>query len=279
MQILKQLVQELAPSFINNVKKELLNSEQKIFEQIIPYYLCGGRFYDPWHIPLSTRFMIALCQKEKLDRAVFVAAILLHDSGYSKITEENNALTKGDVSNNHRVSHMNLGQLIADELFQKNNGFGFSRAQQEKVKSLIATHDNPYIGKLLMTNNEKLLRDADRYYVLSFTSFVKDFLRYIEKDHLFTPEGFMKERICMFFSEPEINTFGFEQKFLPTPSDFEKYHLNYEPMFTSFGKNHVLLQLQERMKDVHARLFQMDGMAFADYCRRRMKEEMQIFSE
>ena len=275
MQILKQLVQELAPSFLSKIKKELQEPEQIILEQVIPYYSAGSRFYDLWHIPFSTRFMMALCQAEKLERAVFVPAIILHDSGYSKIAQANNALQKGNISTDDRVSHMYFGQLVAEEIFQRNNGFGLSKAQQERIKALIATHDNPYIGKQLTTREEKLHRDADRYYVCSFTSFVKDFLRYVEKEPNLSPEEFMKGRICMFFLEGEIKEFGFNKKFLPLTSDFKKYKHKYEPMFTSLGKKEVLLQVQERMKDVEAGLFQMNKKDFKHYCRKRMNEEMQ----
>ncbi|MBI5003337.1 hypothetical protein HZC31_08190 [Candidatus Woesearchaeota archaeon] len=275
MQILRQLVQEIAPSFLSQVKKELQEHEQKIWEQVIPYYAEGGRFYDMWHIPLSTRFMIALCQKEKLERAVFVSAIMLHDSGYAKITQGNNALKKGNISADERISHMYYGQVLAEDLFKKNKGFGLTKKFQERIKALIATHDNPYIGKPLTTREEKIHRDADRYYVLSFTSFIKDFLRYLEQDPTLSPNEFMKGRICMFFLESEIQAYGFQEKFTPLASDFEKYQKKYEPMFTALGREKALLQLRERMQDIEAGLFEMDEKAFAEYCRKRMEEEMQ----
>lgn len=275
MQILKQLVQKLAPSFLSEVKKELQEPEQKILEQAIPYYVRGGRFYDLWHITLSTRFMIALCKEEKVERAVFVPAIILHDSGYSKITETNSAMRKGNINQDERIAHMYFGQEIAEELFQKNKGFGLSKTQQERIKALIATHDNPYIGKPLTTEEEKIHRDADRVYVLSFTSFVKDFLRYLETNPTLDPEEFMKGRVCMFFLESEIKKFEFKKKYTPTTADFEKYHKKYEPMFTSFGKKKALAQVRERMRDIEAGLFQMDEKAFEEYCQRRMEEEME----
>lgn len=274
MQILKQVVEELAPLFLSRIKKELEEPEQKILEQVIPYYTKGGRFYDLWHIPFSTRFMISICQEEKLKRAVFVPAILLHDIGYAKIAQGNDNLKNGNVSSSERMNHMYFGQEIAEELFEKNNGFGLSKTQQEQIKALIATHDNPYVGKPLTTDEEKFHRDADRFYVLSFTSFVKDFLRYKEKNAVLTPEEFLKGRICMFFAESEKKAFYFAQKFLPTASDFEKYHPKYEPMFTLFAKKSVFLQLQERIQDIEAGLFAMNEIAFVQYCRKRMEEEM-----
>lgn len=274
MKVLKQSVHELTPSFLSFLKKDLQESEQKILEQAIPYYLQGGRFYDLWHISLSTKFMIALCNYENLDRAVFVPAIILHDSGYSKITETNDALRKGNVSSDERVAHMYFGQEIAEELFLKNSGFGLSNAQQEKIKALIATHDNPYIGKPLVTSDEKIHRDADRFYVLSFSSFVKDFLRHLETNPTLTPEEFMKGRVCMFFSELEISKFKFKEEYMPKAMDLKKYQNKYEPMFTVLGKKNAFLQLQERMKDIEMDLFQKDEKAFRQHCQKRMEEEM-----
>ncbi len=270
--ILKKLIVELSPEFVEQVKQELTETEKQILKHTLPYYKQAGRFYDMWHIPLSTRFMSDLCKNRNLNRNTFIPTIILHDSGYAKIVGNNPNLAKGNWNADTRIAHMHYGQEIAQELFNKYK-FNLTNEEKQQIKAIIATHDNPYINKPLIEENEKIHRDADRIYVLSFTSFVKDFLRYKEKNKNTTPEGFLRSRICFFFNKEECEKLDIDVTLKPTKEDFEKYKIRYEPMYSKLGRERNIVQLKARIEDIKNNIFTMGLQEFEVYCRKYMIEE------
>jgi hypothetical protein len=121
-----------------------------------------------------------------------------------------------------------------------------SQERIEKLVEIIATHDNPYIGKPLTEQEALLHRDADRAFVISTTSFWKDYIAYLsdkkhikrfaEADITLTPEAFLRLRQGSFERDDSNEMARFT---------------SYEPMTSELGKAICEGQRLRRLAEIH----------------------------
>lgn len=159
---LQDIVIRIQPKLSQLVRKELSGRDLDLLEYVFfRYYRPDnkGRWYDPYHILLSTRFAVQLAKIPGVSSLV-VPGIILHDIGYS-VAED-------------RVGHMREGEILSREILK---GIGlFNEKEIGKIAEMVGTHDNPYIGMPIKDPDGLALRDADRIFVMSFVSFYKDWV-------------------------------------------------------------------------------------------------------
>ena len=158
------------PPFIEDSQELNLSPEyKKIWDKAKPL-LAEGRHWDLWHTEISIEYMQQILKGEKKDQlsSILIPAIILHDVGWSEIGEEKNiSWGKAEM----RTKHMKEGARLARKIL---NEIGYDPEKVEVISYLVAGHDNAYLGIEPKTELEKLLRDADACYILSYPSFWKD---------------------------------------------------------------------------------------------------------
>lgn len=264
--ILEDAITELAPGFHRQVRSGLAGAYKPIWDLALPLYKKAGRFYDLWHIPFSTRCMQKLCEIESLNTNVFIPAVILHDIGYSAMTGKDVRIGNIDAVGDREL-HMQFGAQQAIRLFAENDGFSLSDDEQKKIIQLIEIHDNPYIGKKLMTKEQKLFRDADRIYVLSFSSFTKDYLRKVADTPSLTPQILLSQRISSFHGDDMPLKFG--------KDGFEAQTKHIEPLESTCSQQFNEDQIVARQDDIEKKFFEYSLEQFRVYCRKRLVEELQ----
>jgi HD superfamily phosphodiesterase len=125
--------------------------------------------------------MIEICERTGASRDLVVAAVL-HDIGYAGLkipgTLEGAKWDSKDVRETHMAAGAEMSKKYLREL-QAEGALELTSERIEKLVEIIATHDNPYIGKPLNEQEALLHRDADRAFVISAVSFWKDYLAYL----------------------------------------------------------------------------------------------------
>lgn len=129
-----------------------------------------GRWWDIWHVEVSTANMLQMLEEEGQNAlgAVLIPAIIMHDIGWSRVGEERD-FNWDDP--NLRMKHMAEGAKLAESIL---NDIGYPSEYIPEIIELIAHHDDEYLGKPSVTLKEKILRDADASFILSYPSFWKD---------------------------------------------------------------------------------------------------------
>ena len=279
--ILQKLVSRQYLVLLDLVKARLTDFEKELLELVMPRYVKGCRWYDPYHVLYSTLFLLELCEKEKLDRSVLIPAIILHDVGYSTLTsgKGGEAIVGGTISADGRLAHMKAGVEITAEIFAelRNRGFVSETMVEKTVQDVIATHDNPYIGLALETPLEEQHREADRIFVMSFVSFAKDYLRYLEEGKGISVHDFFILRLAS-FSKPS----GFEEAYdfgvQLLPEIWETYKNRYEPLHVSFSQKVNKKQFVMRLHEIRAGLFTLPLRDFEEACRLYLEKEMELMT-
>ncbi len=156
---------------------ELDTVYQQIFQAAKPY-LAKGRFWDLWHTELSIADMQKILEEEGLiNRSnVFIPAIILHDTGWSTVGEE-----KNDSWGNRdlRITHMAASAVIAKKILED---LHYDPELIPEILDLVAHHDDAYLGLEPKILEQKIIRDADACFILSYPSFWKDVVKHHAKD-------------------------------------------------------------------------------------------------
>lgn len=282
--ILQRVVERKTHILVDILKERLTEFERELLELVMPRYTQGCRWYDPFHIPYSALFLINLCQKEKLDRSVLLPALLLHDVGYSAlITDKNKNAEKvkaGTVSADDRIAHMKAGVQVTAELFAelRKRGFINETSVEKAVQDIVATHDNPYIGIPLETPLEEQHRDADRIFVMSFVSFVKDYLRYLEEGKEITQQTFLVERLTT-FSKPSGFSGAYTVGIQLTPEMGEKHKNRFEPLQYRYSVAVNQEQFKMRLAEIKGGLFDCSLEDFEESCKLYIDKELEFVTE
>jgi hypothetical protein len=205
-----------------------------------------SRWYDPYHIVVSTAFALEMCHRDLLngrDKNLLVLATLLHDQGYYAVTDKSRWTGKES-----RTIHMQEGAASAAEWLC---GKGLQEGELGRVVGAIAVHDNPYIGFSLGRDDvlRKALRDCDRVWVMHALSFYKDWY-HGERDYS-SPgmgiEGFLRDRAIQFLSGKAESLFGpleISQK------DLERNAQRIERPFFELTERRVCKLVRRRLAEV-----------------------------
>jgi len=172
---LKELTEKFQPKLFHKVREELNYREVNLLDYVFEYYYpkdkISGRWYDPYHVLFSTGFAFELTRTNQSISPLITPAIILHDIGYSALTNE--AKANWNASQN-RIIHMQEGAGMAAKALVHVGGFDGDEIGN--IVGMVASHDNLILG--IQTNNPLRLAliDADRIWVMHFISFWKDFV-------------------------------------------------------------------------------------------------------
>lgn len=209
--------------------------------------LSDGSWYRPFHNLFVPMAMIRICESSGADRDLVLAAIL-HDVGYSALEIPGTLQGAAWDKKHARLEHMAASRVMSERHLRQliNDGnLSMSEERLQKILEIIATHDDPYIGKPLSDSEALLHRDADRLFVISCTSFWKDYLALLSDPTQLkrfdgagveaTPEALLAQRQLSFVRDPShsLSTFTL-----------------FEPMTSDFAQRLVQLQYASRTAEI-----------------------------
>lgn len=226
---------------------QLSSEEREALRFVNAQPMSDGAWYRPIHNLVVTMAMVRICTSTGANRDLVLAAIL-HDVGYSGLdipgTLEGAAWDKKDV----RQAHMEAGRVMSDQYLRQRVAKGCLHLSEERIGALIeivGTHDNPYIGKPLIDPEALLHRDADRLFVISSTSFWKDYLAHISDPlKLAEVEAANLGPTPAALLEQRRRTFERVDSETVSPND------GFEPMTTEYANRAVHAQLAARTAEI-----------------------------
>ena len=230
---LEEATRRALPECEEILLSKLTDFEREVYSFVRSQNFVDGAWYRPIHNVVVPCAMIAIVEKTGASRNLVLAA-MLHDIGYAGLkipgTLEGAAWDAKDVRESHMAAGAEMSRRFLKEK-QESGELDISTERIEKLIEIIATHDNPYIGKPLTEHEALLHRDADRAFVISTTSFWKDYIAYLsDKKHIkrfseagitLTPETFVRLRQGSFESDDSNEMARFT---------------SYEPMTSELGK-------------------------------------------
>ena len=236
-----------ATSALATCRRELLNdlnsAEQQTFSFVEKHAFNEGAWYRPIHNVIVPQAMISICAHSTASRDLVLAAIL-HDVGYAGLKIPDTLRGTAWANKDTREAHMAASAVMSRAFLEKEN-FELSSERIDTLVDIIATHDNPYIGKPLEDTEALLHRDADRAFVISAVSFWKDYLAYLSDDKKLkkfadkgielTPQRFLRLREGS-FSEDALN-------------DMAQF-TTFEPMTSPRGEAIAQNQRSERLAEI-----------------------------
>jgi putative nucleotidyltransferase with HDIG domain len=147
------------------------------------------------HTSEVAKFASILLRSINGDRAVVMPAAILHDIGWSQLSEEVRAkalLPKSDIK---LVGlHEKAGLKIAHEIL---DGVGYDRLKTEEILMIIDGHDT---NEPPHTVNDKIMRDSDK--LSRYAGFFwKNYVRFREQTHMSLEDNFdrLESRISQWF--------------------------------------------------------------------------------
>jgi hypothetical protein len=212
---------------------QLTDLEKKVYSFVRSHNFVDGAWYRPIHNVVVPCAMIVIVERSGASRDLVLAA-MLHDIGYAGLkipgTLEGAAWDTKDVRESHMAASAEMSRRFLREK-QESGELDTTAERIEKLVEIIATHDNPYIGKPLSESEALLHRDADRAFVISTVSFWKDYIAYLsDKQHIkkfaeegitLTPEAFLRLRQGSFESD-DANEMARFTSFEPMTSEWGK---------------------------------------------------------
>ncbi|MFH1455969.1 MAG: hypothetical protein ABIF40_03400 [archaeon] len=287
IETLKNVVDSLMPEFNTRLVQKLRPQERRLYQRLGEITFDEGNWYRPHHNFIVTAAMNQICRKNSfLRREALMSLAMLHDIGYSRL--KINIQGADWESADKRIAHMVEGAHMYREIMvdmHKNGKYHLNPIRLddfddgpyssiEDCAHIVAVHDNPYIGKTIDKPDGLHLRDADRLYVCSFSSFVKDYLNYLDKEMKLTAEQFVQRRAYSFIRPEEQNPL-----FLIMPDRPEQfYEKKYEPFILEHPKKLWTQQIMDRGFEVRCnRMFDMDIQEFKYYAEKELQREAEQF--
>jgi putative nucleotidyltransferase with HDIG domain len=146
---------------------------QKIWELALPYQ---DKRDDAGHAEVVTKFAIRLCKLEKANGDIVIPAAILHDIGWSRLSDEerfiifNPDATKEDKFK-IRLRHQEEGVKLAVEILNKVN---YSPKFADQILEIISQHDT---RRGFLSLEDGIMRDADKLWRFSQIGFDADIRR------------------------------------------------------------------------------------------------------
>lgn len=106
-----------------------------------------GRLMDIDHIEWMIQEALFVCEIEHIDDTLLLPLVILHDVGYSEISEGNS------FHQDTRNAHMQAGEKIGERLLQEIH----YDINIEKILYYISVHDNWALGKHKLYQNDRIL--------------------------------------------------------------------------------------------------------------------------
>jgi hypothetical protein len=203
-------IKNAAKSSLISYQEYLLPKLSKIQKETLKYTqkqeFNDGAWYRPIHnliVPIAMENLIKL---EKNVNSDLMLAAILHDIGYSQIHIANTLEGANWEGIDKREVHMKIGSFMANKFLTEETNINKERI--DRLTSIIAEHDNPYIGKTLNEKESIFVRDADRCFVPSTFSFYKDYLAYLNDEKfnnkILCIKDFLHLRISNFYKTYDV---------------------------------------------------------------------------
>lgn len=256
LEVLIMTTNSLTHSFSERLKPKLNAQEARLYEIVEGVTFKEGSWYRPHHNFIVTAAMLSLCLKENLDRNVLMPAAILHDIGYSVV--EISKYGADWTGKDKRIAHMEAGAVMARGILGET---GLSLGERDEIVEIIRTHDNCYIGEPYSTDNQLYHRDADRLYVMSFSSFYKDFLNYLDTSKVTSVGDHLSKSSLSFYNENKEDTAE------------ESGDYRYIPFTLMSAKRLGDEQFRQRTEEINQRVIDMHPEHFAKYSKERLTLE------
>lgn len=146
---------------------------QKIWQAALPHQ---DKRDDVGHAEIVTTFAIKLCELEKADGDIVVPAAILHDIGWSQVSEKerfhifDSNITKEQLRE-IQIKHEQKGVKLAQGISEK---LGYSPETIEKILEIVSQHDT---RKGFLSREDGIMRDADKLWRFSKVGFDADIRR------------------------------------------------------------------------------------------------------
>lgn len=151
---------------------------KKIFHQIweaaLPYQ---DKRDDAGHAFITLEYAKQLVDLEKADENIVLPAIILHDTGWSRLTREEWGVVFSPTATAEdemvvRLRHQEEGVNIAREVLES---MDYPTVWTEEIIEIISEHDT---RSHFISKNEGVVRDADKLWRFSRTGFEADVERF-----------------------------------------------------------------------------------------------------
>ena len=171
-------------------------------EKYAEIYERAGPYLDTRHNDLHARISYGFARRllheyREADEAVVLPAVILHDTGWKTIPEDQHLkafgpkMTDPDLRRVHEVE----GARIANEIL---TAVGYDAARREEIVAIIDGHDSRETATSL---NDKVVKDADKLWRFSRTAMEIDHRRFgYELREYF---GWLERQIDDWFFTPE----------------------------------------------------------------------------
>lgn len=151
---------------------------QKIWDAALPYQ---DKRDDAGHAEIVTKFAEKLCVSEKMDDDIVVPAAILHDIGWSRLSDEERFIIfKKDATKEDmlyiRKRHQEEGVKLARKIL---NNANYPAELINHIIEIISQHDT---RKGFLSKEDGIMRDADKLWRYSRAG--------LEADHRRRKEGF-----------------------------------------------------------------------------------------
>lgn len=233
--VMKKILSSNQYRLANQLDDWLSAAEKSVHKFVRDLSFQEGAWYRPGHNLTVPAAMLAISQEEKFSRDLIYPA-LLHDSGYSlmKMAETTKGADWGNPDK--RYQHMHLGSIMTYSvlLHLRSQGVDLGQKRIGELAAIVATHDYPYLGLKLTTQEELAHRDADRIFVPSALSWYKDLVAHASDDKYLQkakdwgieicPEQFLLCRLAYFYSSKEDLPTGWDPQTYPLCPELAAYN-------------------------------------------------------
>ena len=147
---------------------------QQIWDEALPYQ---DKRDDKGHAEITTAYTLKLLETEKGDERIILPAIILHDIGWSQLPKKMlKRLTDSSAPKAElrliRLAHQDAGVALAKKILTT---VKYPKEYISEILEIISQHDT---RQGFISNNEGLVRDADKLWRFSKTGIASDLRRF-----------------------------------------------------------------------------------------------------
>lgn len=181
---------------------------QKIWDLALPYQ---DKRDDSGHAEIVTKFALELCEMEKADGDIVIPAAILHDIGWSQLSEKErfiifNPIVTRDEMLHVRIRHQKEGVKLAEEILEK---LEYPSEKIKQILEIISQHDT---RKGFFSPEDGIMRDADKLWRFSKIGVDADIRRrgmpfdeyYNRMEKIIEEENFFYSESAKFLAREEL---------------------------------------------------------------------------
>jgi len=270
---LRESVDSVTTDLSSRLRTSLTEEENFLYDETERLEFNEGSWYRPHHNFIVTAAMANFCAFEDLDPKILMPAAILHDIGYSRVEIDfRNADWQGK---DKRVAHMDFGAVMTHEILTrltKESKVEFTGEQIASIVDIVANHDNCYIGKPYTSDDQLNHLDADRIYVMAFSSFYKDLFNYLDKEAVEGGDDFLRNRVAFFYSNSDDNPIEYTHPFDPERQK-QNEGGHRVPLRLETARSISDAQFLHRSEELRNGILELNLKEFGEYCGERLEKE------